>query len=143
MESAVTRRPLRHTSMPDSVLVSGVGTPSGVTSAAMVSSYGGEHSPLVADRLARLVRGLQRLGLYVIAAAIVVYSFFPVYWMVLSSVRAPQKLFLDTSLIHWPPDFSAYKALLQLTDYPSHFVNSLVVASVTVVFATAASRRKQ
>jgi len=139
MESAVTRRPLRHTSMPDSVLVSGVGTPSGVTSAAMVSSYGGEHSPLVADRLARLVRGLQRLGLYVIAAAIVVYSFFPVYWMVLSSVRAPQKLFLDTSLIHWPPDFSAYKALLQLTDYPSHFVNSLVVASVTVVFATALS----
>ena len=139
MKSGTTPRLLRHISIPDSFLARELETRPEANRAATSRSLGGEHSPLAAGWLKSLVRGIGRLGLYVTAAVIFVYSFFPVYWMVLSSVRAPEKLFLDTSLIHWPPDFSAYKTLLQLTDYPSHFVNSLIVASVTVVLATALS----
>lgn len=47
-----------------------------------------------------------RVGLYAAVLAICVYSFFPIYWMILSSLRAPQKLFLDSSLVFWPPDLS-------------------------------------
>ncbi len=80
-----------------------------------------------------------RVGLYAAVLAICVYSFFPVYWMILSSFRAPQKLFMDTSLAFWPPDLSSYRSLLQLTDYPANFFNSVLVATVTVVVATALS----
>ncbi len=76
-----------------------------------------------------------RVGLYAAVLAICVYSFFPIYWMILSSLRAPQKLFLDTSLFFWPPDFSSYKSLLQLTNYPINFLNSVLMAVATIVIA--------
>ena len=40
-----------------------------------------------------------RVGLYVAVILICIYSFFPIYWMILSSLRPPEKLFLDTSLV--------------------------------------------
>jgi multiple sugar transport system permease protein len=80
-----------------------------------------------------------RVGLYVAVFAICIYSFFPVYWMILSSFRAPQKLFLDTSLAFWPPDLSSYSSLLKLTDYPANFLNSVLMAAITVVVATSLS----
>lgn len=139
MESAATRQSLRQSSMPTSAPLSGFSAPSGTISAPLGGSSGRERGPLVTSRLTILIRGIQRLALYVLAAAIFLYSVFPVYWMILSSVRPPERLFLEMSLVHWPPDFSAYKALLQLTNYPSNFVNSLVVASVTVVLSTTLS----
>lgn len=80
-----------------------------------------------------------RGGLYAAVLAICVYSFFPIYWMILSSLRAPDKLFLDTSLVLWPPDLSSYKSLLQLTNYPINFLNSVLMAVATIVVATTLS----
>ncbi|MDO8396507.1 MAG: carbohydrate ABC transporter permease, partial [Bradyrhizobium sp.] len=57
-----------------------------------------------------------RIGLYAAVIVICIYSFFPIYWMIVSSLRAPQRLFLDTSLAFWPPDLSSYKSLLELTN---------------------------
>jgi multiple sugar transport system permease protein len=59
-----------------------------------------------------------RVALYAAVVLICIYSFFPIYWMILSSLRSPEKLFLDSSLVFWPPDLSSYKSLLQLTNYP-------------------------
>ena len=80
-----------------------------------------------------------RVGLYVAVILICIYSFFPVYWMILSSLRPPEKLFLDTSLAFWPPDIGSYKSLLQLTNYPANFLNSVLMAMVTIVVATTLS----
>ncbi|HAP46575.1 MAG TPA: carbohydrate ABC transporter permease, partial [Afipia sp.] len=43
-----------------------------------------------------------RVGLYAAVVVICIYSFFPIYWMIISSLRPPQRLFLDTSLAFWP-----------------------------------------
>lgn len=80
-----------------------------------------------------------RVGLYVAVILICIYSFFPIYWMILSSLRPPEKLFLDTSLVFWPPDLSSYKSLLQLTNYPANFVNSVMMAMATIAVATTLS----
>lgn len=111
------------------------GHSSGVDAASSESSIRG--SSQAERRSLKHVAG--RVGLYAAVFAICIYSFFPVYWMILSSFRAPQKLFLDTSLVFWPPDFSSYRSLLQLTDYPANFLNSVLMAAVTVVVATSLS----
>jgi len=79
------------------------GHSSGVDAASSESSIRG--SSQAERRSLKHVAG--RVGLYAAVFAICIYSFFPVYWMILSSFRAPQKLFLDTSLVFWPPDFSS------------------------------------
>ncbi|EGP08312.1 carbohydrate ABC transporter permease [Afipia clevelandensis] len=74
-----------------------------------------------------------RLGLYLAAAIIAVYSAFPIYWMVISSLREPTSLLSRVSLLPGPFTLEYYKNLLELTDYPTHFVNSVIVAVVTVM----------
>jgi multiple sugar transport system permease protein len=59
--------------------------------------------------------------------------------MILSSLRAPDRVLLDTSLTFWPPDFGSYKGLLQLTDYPVNFLNSVLVSLATIILATVLS----
>jgi multiple sugar transport system permease protein len=73
------------------------------------------------------------LGLYAAALVISVYSAFPIYWMVVSSVRAPGQLLTSTSLVPGPFTFEYYSNLLELTDYPTQFLNSVIVAAVVVV----------
>lgn len=74
-----------------------------------------------------------RLALHVAALVIAIYSAFPIYWMVVSSVRAPQALLTSTSLLPGPFTWEYYSNLLELTDYPAQFLNSVIVAAVTVV----------
>lgn len=65
--------------------------------------------------------------------AIVIYSAFPIYWMMVSSLRPPESLLSDISLIPTVFTLEYYQNLLELTDYPKHFVNSVIVAGVTVM----------
>lgn len=88
---------------------------------------------------AAIGRRLARVGLYAAVLAVTFYSFFPIYWMIASSLRPAQRLFLDTTLVFWPPDLAAYKALLSLTDYVANFTNSLLIAGATVIVATIVS----
>lgn len=73
-----------------------------------------------------------RIALYVSAAVIAVYSAFPIYWMVVSSLREPTSLLTHVSLLPGPFTLEYYRNLLELTDYPAHFLNSVIVAVVTV-----------
>jgi ABC-type glycerol-3-phosphate transport system permease component len=73
-----------------------------------------------------------RLGIYIAAAIIAIYSAFPIYWMVISSLREPTSLLTRVSLLPGPFTLEYYSNLLELTDYPTHFVNSVIVAVVTV-----------
>ncbi len=75
----------------------------------------------------------RRLGLYVAALVIALYSAFPIYWMVVSSLREPTELLTNISLIPQTWTLESYRNLLELTDYPTHFLNSVIVAVVSVV----------
>lgn len=75
----------------------------------------------------------RRLGLYVAALVIAGYSAFPIYWMVVSSLRQPTELLTDVSLIPNVLSLESYRNLLELTDYPRHFMNSVIVAVVAVL----------
>lgn len=72
-------------------------------------------------------------------ALICLYSFFPIYWMMLSSTRSQTELFTRVSLVPGPFDWESYRSLLQLTDYPNHFLNSLIVGFATVVITMVCS----
>ncbi|WP_119166722.1 carbohydrate ABC transporter permease [Algihabitans albus] len=76
-----------------------------------------------------------------IAAAILLvcaWSFLPIYWMVLSSLRAPSQLFRDPSLVpSWPLSLQSYYDLLDTTNYLQQFANSVIVAlSVVTITLT-------
>jgi multiple sugar transport system permease protein len=86
-----------------------------------------------------LRRGLGRVALYAAVILVCVYSFFPIYWMALSSTRAQSELFTRVSLKPGPLDWESYRSLLELTDYTQQFVNSLVVALATVVITIVCS----
>ena len=74
-----------------------------------------------------------RMALYAAMAVMLVYSFFPVYWMLVTSVREPSVLYNSVSLIPGPFSLENYETLLAATDYPTWFGNSVFVATVTVV----------
>lgn len=74
-----------------------------------------------------------RLSLYTAAIVIAIYSGFPIYWMIISSLREPTSLLSTVSLMPGPFTLEYYRNLLELTDYPTHFMNSVIVAVVTVV----------
>ncbi|MCU0983887.1 MAG: carbohydrate ABC transporter permease [Acetobacteraceae bacterium] len=77
-------------------------------------------------------RLLGRTGFGFAALVIAAWSLFPIYWMVISSFRAPNALFSRPSMIPGPFSLESYDTLLQLTDYPVQFRNSLIVASAVV-----------
>lgn len=60
------------------------------------------------------------------------YSFFPIYWMVVSSLRDQATLYGTQDLLPGPFTLDNYATLLELTDYPTWFQNSMIVAFSTV-----------
>ncbi|MCA0339863.1 MAG: carbohydrate ABC transporter permease [Proteobacteria bacterium] len=101
-----------------------------------------QSSPQRQDRVARAGRSrkplrktIAKIGLYAAVIAICVYSFFPIYWMVISSVRPMERLFLDASLVFWPPDFASYTSLFQQTNYLVNFMNSVLMAVGTIAIS--------
>jgi multiple sugar transport system permease protein len=74
-----------------------------------------------------------RISLLIAVLLMLAYSFFPIYWMLISGLREYDALYKSTSLIPGPFSLDSYKQLLELTDYPTWFGNSVIVASGTVV----------
>ena len=79
---------------------------------------------------------LKRSGLYALVVVILVYSLFPFYYAVISSVRKSNALF-NVSLI--PKAFSLvnYKAVFVGNNFAINLLNSFLVASVVVVLSLA------
>lgn len=80
-----------------------------------------------------------KIALNVLALLAVAYSFFPVYWMIISSFRDDASLYGNTSLVPGPFSLDNYEILLGLTDYPTWFMNSLLVAGGTVAITLVVS----
>ena len=62
----------------------------------------------------------------------IIYSFFPIYWLFISGLREYKAMFSSASLIPGPFTFESYVQLFLFTDYPTWFVNSFIVALGTV-----------
>ena len=74
----------------------------------------------------------QRMALYIAMAIAVLYSFFPIYWMLISSVRDPKVLYNSIDLLPGPYSLESYETLLAATDFTIWFANSVKVALGTV-----------
>lgn len=78
-----------------------------------------------------------RLGLFIGVCLMGIWSFFPIYWMIVSSLRPEQDLFKTPTFIPQTidPHLTSYKNLLWMTDYPQQFLNSLTIAGSVVVIS--------
>ena len=82
----------------------------------------------------RKAKPLWKRGIiYVSAMVIAVYSGFPIFYMVISSIKAPEELVRKPTIFARRYALDSYDILLQLTDYPTQFLNSVIVAMVTVM----------
>ena len=61
---------------------------------------------------------------------------FPIYWMVISGLRAGRSLF-EPLLLPGPYSWQGYKTILSLTDFPTYYVNSILIAIGTTVLTVA------
>ncbi len=88
---------------------------------------------------ARSGRALRKTFFPVVVAVIAVYSFFPIYWMVISSLRSASSLY-SASLLPGPFGWGSYQTLFTLTNFPRYLLNSVIVAvgatALTVLVAT-------
>ena len=75
---------------------------------------------------------LRRGILAILLVAVTIYSLFPMYWMVISGVRAERWLF-DPLLLPGPYSWQSVKTILSLTDFPTYYINSLITAVATTI----------
>jgi len=76
---------------------------------------------------------LDRSLYWLLVAVMLIYSLFPIYWMVVTGLRDPNSLYSSISLLPGPWSLQSYRTLLSLTDYPGWFKNSMLVAFGTVI----------
>lgn len=88
-----------------------------------------------ADSLAPSVYSLHRLTLYVLAGVVTVIFVFPVYWLIISSLKEP------SAIRSWPPSLFTldltlenFRLLVSDTNFPRWFKNSVLITAGNIVF---------
>ena len=74
------------------------------------------------------------IGFYLLLAVIILYTVFPFYWAVVSSLRSGQGLF-STDLIPTDPAWGNYLAVFREQPFGRNILNSLFVAVSTVLLS--------
>lgn len=84
-------------------------------------------------------QSISRTVYVALLAVALVYSVFPIYWMINTSFRAPSTIY--SSVEFFPSVFTLenFSTLLELTDYPTWFLNSVIVALGTVAITVVLS----
>src|SRR4051794_38322476 len=82
----------------------------------------------------RVRQTLGWLGFYVLLAIILVYTVFPFYWAIVSSLRSGANLF-TTDLLPRNPAWSNYVAVFREQPFARNILNSLFVAISTVILS--------
>ena len=74
-------------------------------------------------------RFLTNLGTYVVLILVVAIALFPIYWMVVTSLKLPREIYRMPSL--WPDVFTSrnYRSLIEEEDFLVNIKNSLIVAT--------------
>ena len=86
-------------------------------------------------------RMFPKLVIYILALWVLVYSIFPIYWIVISPLRGVKGFFEDsTTLYPTGFDFTFFTNIWSGTNFPIYFKNSFIVAiSVTIITIIAAT----
>ena len=79
-------------------------------------------------------RLIGRIAFYILMAVIILYTVFPFYWAIVSSLRPGSEL-VSTSLIPQNPAWSNYTAVFSEQPFGRNILNSLFVAVSTVVLS--------
>jgi trehalose/maltose transport system permease protein len=79
-------------------------------------------------------RLIGRIAFYILMAVIILYTVFPFYWAVVSSLRPGSEL-VSTSLIPQNPAWSNYTAVFSEQPFGRNILNSLFVAVSTVILS--------
>lgn len=68
------------------------------------------------------------------AIVLLIYTLFPIYWIVVSALRGKEKFFTDGS-VPWPTAFSLdyFERIWRSTNFPIYFLNSIIVALIATV----------
>ena len=82
----------------------------------------------------RVKQALGWIAFYILLAIILVYTVFPFYWAIVSSLRSGQDLF-STDLIPASPAWGNYLAVFREQPFGRNILNSLFVAISTVVLS--------
>jgi trehalose/maltose transport system permease protein len=85
-----------------------------------------------------LLRGVASAGFYVLIAAILVYTLFPFYWAVVSSLRSGSALF-SISLLPVNPIWDNYAAVFRAQPFARNIFNSALIATLVVLISLALS----
>jgi multiple sugar transport system permease protein len=80
---------------------------------------------------------LTTIILYVLLALTLVFVFFPLYWMLVTSLKTPTEANeLPPTMIPRAPTLDAFKFLLETWHYPEVLMNTFVVATFSALGAT-------
>ena len=79
---------------------------------------------------------IRRVFLGLLFGGVILYSLFPMYWMVISGLRAGRSLF-EPLLLPGPYSWQGYKTILSLTDFPTYYLNSILIAVGTTLITVA------
>lgn len=81
---------------------------------------------------------MRRLGFYLLLAVIAVYTLFPYYWALVSSLKPESELF-STPLTFWPqePTLINYRMVLSDRGFLTALLNSAIVCVTTVTLSLA------
>jgi multiple sugar transport system permease protein len=85
-----------------------------------------------------LQRALAQIGLYGAVACYVAFALLPIYWTIKISVT-PADLLYSEGIKLWPSRMTLanYTSVLEATDFPRYFFNSILVSVTTAVIVTA------
>ena len=79
----------------------------------------------------------EKIFYYILLGLFSIFSIFPLYWMVASSIRPYTEVYQTPPLLFTTNlDFSAYKTVLTLTPFIKMFWNSLYISIVTTIICT-------
>lgn len=75
------------------------------------------------------------IGLHTALVLLTLFSILPIVWLILTSFK-PNSEILSASINLWPksPTTENYRRLLSDTDFPTWFLNSIIVAALTMTF---------
>lgn len=81
------------------------------------------------ERSQRRGKLINRIGTYTILCVVVALILFPMYWMVITSLKLPREIYRVPSL--WPDLFTSrnYRELIEEKDFLLNIKNSLIVAT--------------
>jgi multiple sugar transport system permease protein len=83
-----------------------------------------------------MARTVNRLFVYAFLAGAIIFALFPIWWMVVTSLKSGPELFSDANPL-WPhyPTLENYRYLLSATEFRHWLLNSMLVCSISTLFA--------